>query len=115
MVRALASSALVFLAMSTALSGCSQCAPMLDVRNCQAECDRPASDPVRPWDPAYDMWPDLEALINRTDRGEHEHVRWTENQADAFWAFMQVPADRQDKQVFIQKGDDVFRVRVLSC
>lgn len=115
MIHALPPSALVLLALCTALSGCTNCAPLLDVRNCLVECDRPENEPLRPWDPAYAMWPGLEELVNATPRGDHGHVAWTTNQADAFWAFMQVPPGSDEKQVFLQKGDDVFRVRVLSC
>lgn len=101
------------------VSGCFQCVPQLDVRNCAeriAGCDPTGSAQVE-WNPDLaDLWPDVARLVGSVPPGMHAHADWTTQQAEAFWTFYQVPpGDGVHRQVFLTHGDGLFRVRVIPC
>ena len=107
------------LALSAPLAGCFQCEPQLDVRDCTrriAGCD-PGAGRVVAWNPELDgLWPDVARLIETVEPDMHGHVDWTPEQAEAFWAFYQVPpGDGVHRQLFLSHEDELFRVRVLPC
>jgi hypothetical protein len=112
--------ALLVLALAAPLSGCMQCAPQLDVYHCTSEtgrCDL-AGEAVAEWasDPSHlALFEGLDELLRSVDPGAHGHRTWSEERAQAFWAFYNVPADREDKQVFLRFEGSLFHVRVLAC
>jgi hypothetical protein len=111
--------ALLAVALAAPLSGCLSCVPHLDVRNCapDSELCRPGEgDRVLDWDPQVGtVFPDVAVLLASTELGRHGHADWTREQADAFWAFWDMPPTGVDRQVFFREGGELFRVRVLEC
>jgi hypothetical protein len=112
--------ALLLLALATPLSGCITCDPRLDVHHCRTETGRcdPAGEVVADWesDPSHmALFPGIDELVRSLGPGEHGHRAWSDERAQAFWAFYQVPEDRPDKQVFLRSEGNLFHVRVLAC
>ena len=112
--------ALLMLALTTPLSGCLTCEPQLDVHRCRAEhgrCDT-LGEVVSDWgsDASHmTLFPGIDELMKSLEPGAHGHRAWSEDRARAFWAFYQVPEDREDKQVFLRSEGTLFHVRVLGC
>lgn len=112
--------ALLVLALATPLSGCFTCTPQLDVHRCRDEvgrCDT-LGEVVADWDsdPSHmALFPGIDELMHSLAPGAHGHRGWSEERAQAFWAFYQVPEDRDDKQVFLRSDGTLFHVRVLAC
>lgn len=112
--------ALFALALAAPLSGCIACEPRLDVHHCRAEAGRcdTVGEVVADWhsDPSHmALFPGIDELLRSVTPGEHGHRAWSEERAQAFWAFYQVPAHREDKQVFLRHDGALFHVRVLAC
>lgn len=117
MLRLLAVLALAS-ALSASTAGCFTCAEQLDVHLCRDEagrCDL-EGEVVADWNADLaSVWPDLGRLVGHVERGGHAHADWTPEQAAAFWTFWNIPADREDKQVYLRDGEDLYHVRVLAC
>ena len=106
------------LALAAPLSGCFTCQPQLDVHHCRNEAGRcdTLGEVVADWNPELrDLFPDVDRLVNSVAVGKHAHAEWTHDEEATFWSFYQVPADREDKQVFLRWGGELFQVRVLTC
>ena len=112
--------ALLVAALAAPLSGCLSCEPQLDVHRCGREtgrCDT-TDEVVAEWasDPSHmTLFPGIDELLRSVEPGAHGHRSWSEDRAQAFWAFYNVPADRADKQVFLRHEGGLFHVRVLAC
>ena len=111
--------ALLLLPLLAPLSGCLQCAPTLDVRHCAepvAGCAPREGDRTVAWTgDATALWPDVPRLMAKAHNGRHQHAEWTQNEADAFWSFWQVPADQEEKQLFFTEDGATYRIRILAC
>jgi hypothetical protein len=112
--------ALLALALATPLSGCFTCEPQLDVHHCRTEtgrCDT-TNERVSEWNgegSLTTLFPGIDELVRSLPVGEHGHRAWSEDRAQAFWQFYQVPEDRPDKQVYLRHEGKLFHVRVLDC
>ena len=107
------------LVASVGLAGCAECRPHLDVRLCRpgsATCAPTADDRVADWNPELaDVFPDVARLIAYVPLGKHLHAEWTAEQERAFWQFLDIPADAEDKQVCLRHEGGLYWVRVLAC
>ena len=105
-------------ALSASTAGCFTCQDQLDVYWCHdatGRCDLQGETVVQ-WDPELgSLWPDIPRLMEQVDGGGHAHADWTRHQTEAFWEFWQVPADRDDKQVYFRDGEALYHIRVLAC
>ena len=104
---------LVAPALAVAVSGCTTCEPILEVRHRDVA---PDGVDVRPWT-AEDgrTWPGVEALMRATGPGDHGHEDWTRQQERAFWQHYGIDLDQPEKELWFVLDGEVYRVRVLTC
>ena len=108
-------------ALTASSAGCLSlsCEPQLDVRHClpdQPRCTPRDGDPVVPaGDPSLAGWPGLRDLLESTPAGEHRHATWNRTTEEAFWTAYGVDLDQEGKRLWVQDGEELFRVHVLSC
>ncbi|MEK6976336.1 MAG: hypothetical protein AABY18_08350 [Candidatus Thermoplasmatota archaeon] len=112
--------ALLFAALAAPLSGCLTCEPQLDLHHCRNATGRcaMAGQVVANWTSEPNLmalFPGIDELVQSLEPGEHGHRKWSDERAETFWQFYNVPADRADKQLFLQHDSQLFHVRVLAC
>ena len=112
--------AVLVLALAVPLSGCLTCQPQLDVHHCRTptgRCDT-TGEVVSDWNgegSLKTLFPGIDELVRSVPPGGHGHRAWSEDRAEAFWKFYNVPLDRKDKQVYLRHEGELFHVRVLEC
>ncbi len=100
---------------AAALSGCVACQPLLEVRNCLDHQCQPSPDAMEVvWSSQHAAdWPQIDALLDATNLGEHEHRKWDQAQEKAFWDYWGATGDQ--RELIVQHEGQTFRIRVLTC